>query len=380
MSGNFFHFPIKLGEVLTQLPLSVKAKIFYDYLATNTAKLLKKKPDDSFETWVRNRFGDTLYRLFFGDYTEKTWGMPCSQISVDWAEQRIGALSITDAVKKSIFKPEKVSGDEIRVFYYPRTGGAGLISERYGQQIRAQGGEIHLTAELRKIVHDGGRVSSVEYWVSGQLKEVDGFDYLLTTIPITDVVGMLEPAPPAEVLEAANKLRYRACVFVFLVVEKSSLTHDHWIYLPEKEFAANRITEFKNYSPQASTPEQTVVSLEITCDFQDEVWSMGEDELVELGRKDLVRAGLATESEISDGFIHKAKNCYPLYTLDYKKNLNILNGYLSTISNLRVFGRNGVFVCNNMDHSMDLGLKVADSVLGKGVDVQTLLKQQEWEK
>ena len=76
---------------------------------------------------MTRRFGKTLYRLFFGQYTEKAWGLHPSKISSDWASQRITLLNLWDTIKKTLQRPD--AGDTprtlVRSFIYPKYGGIG---------------------------------------------------------------------------------------------------------------------------------------------------------------------------------------------------------------------------------------------------------------
>ena len=87
-------------NVLRNLPPRTLVKSFLDYFWVRITERFgwSHHSDDNFEGWVTKRFGRTLYDLFFGRYTGKTWKMPPSEISGDWASQRISQLDLADDV------------------------------------------------------------------------------------------------------------------------------------------------------------------------------------------------------------------------------------------------------------------------------------------
>src|SRR5690606_27734481 len=102
---------------------------------------LRNFSDLDFESWVTRRFGRTLYRLFFGQYTEKAWGMPANQISADWASQRITLLNLWDTIKKSLRSPSSGNTPRtlVRSFIYPKYGGIGELPRGYARRIEESG-------------------------------------------------------------------------------------------------------------------------------------------------------------------------------------------------------------------------------------------------
>lgn len=93
---KFFNYPIQLSiDTLRKLGLIRTIHILLSYLA---AQLFPRKPEKSLEDFFINRFGRELYLLFFKDYTEKVWGVPCDRISAEWGAQRIKGVSISKAL------------------------------------------------------------------------------------------------------------------------------------------------------------------------------------------------------------------------------------------------------------------------------------------
>ena len=90
------------------------------------AHIFPVKEEETFEQWVSKRFGKRLYLTFFKTYTEKVWGIPCSEIRAEWAAQRIKGLSLIKAVREAFLKSntnkKTVITTLIDSFEYPRFG------------------------------------------------------------------------------------------------------------------------------------------------------------------------------------------------------------------------------------------------------------------
>lgn len=137
------------------------------------------RPERTLEDFLINRFGRELYRTFFQAYTEKVWGVPCSQISAEWGAQRIKGLSITRALLhmlKSLQRPasgglaQKDSETSlIRKFLYPKFG-PGQLREEVARRVSASGGEIHLNQQVVRLEWDGrSRITAViTCWPDGE--------------------------------------------------------------------------------------------------------------------------------------------------------------------------------------------------------------------
>ncbi len=374
---RFFNYPLQAGNVLRNLPKLVLLRAFADYFAVKLRNIVARRPDSNFENWVVNRFGRTLYRVFFGTYTEKTWGMPCSLISADWASQRITLLSLWDTVKKTLFRPKNVPRTYVSAFRYPRTGGIGTIARRYREEVEKAGSEVLTDHEVREVRVVGGSVSGA--LVAGPSGErFIAADRVLSTIPVTVLARVLRPEPPPEVLESVGRLKYRSMVFVFLVLDRPSLTRDNWIYLPERSITVHRISEFKNFSPDAAPAGRTLICAEITCDLGDAVWSRTDAELRAICIDDLSRMGLLRPEEALESFVHREQYAYPIYDLAYRRNRDLVLNHVDSIQGLDTTGRQGLFKYNNMDHSIGMGLAAADNLMGVGESHRKVATGQEY--
>lgn len=354
-NGDFYPYPLNLAKTLQNLGAFESARIGMSYLRW---KLVPYPQEESFEEWVTNRFGDRLYRTFFKHYTEKVWGISTKEIRADWAAQRIKGLSLRSAVEQAVFGRSNIKS-LIEKFYYPRLG-PGMMWERMQEKITQMGGHVCLETPVTSIEHDG------ECIVSVQANERMQVDALISTMPLSQLVQILQPAPPSDVLAAANALRYRDFLIVVLIIDQADLFPDNWIYIHSRDVHVGRIQNFKNWSA-AMVPDsnKTSLGMEYFANAGDALWQQTDDELITLARREIEALGLAQSADVHDATVIRQHKAYPVYDTTYQQNLATIRAYLSRFTNLQTIGRNGLHRYNNQDHSMLTGLLAARNVLGE---------------
>ena len=361
--GKFFDYPLQAGNVLRNLPPHVLVKSFRDYFWVRFTELtrLSHHSDDNFEGWVTKRFGRTLYDLFFGRYTGKAWKMAPERISGDWASQRISLLSLGDAVRKTLFRPRNAPRTLVSEFMYPQRGGIGEIARGYVRRLEELGSTVITSAPVTRVHRDGLRVTRIDYGgdAPGSLEA----DYYISTIPITVLARSVRPAAPEDVRAAIAKPQYVSIVFVYVKVDKQQVSPDNWVYLPERDLTVHRLSEFKNFSPHCAPADKTMVCAEITCRIGDEHWRAGDEELIGIAVSDLERIGLVKPGEVLEAFVKKIPHAYPVYDLEYKEHLMPIVEFVHSLSNIKTGGRQGLFRYNNMDQSIEMGRRMAWSVI-----------------
>jgi protoporphyrinogen oxidase len=357
--NRFFDYPLQAGNVLRNLPPRVLLKSFLDYFWVRFTERtgISHHSDENFEGWVVKRFGRTLYELFFGRYTGKAWKMAPEEISGDWASQRISLLSLGDTVKKTLMRSGDTPRTLVKSFIYPARGGIGEIARGYVRELEAMGATVLTNAPVTRVNLDGRRVVSVQY--GGPKPGVIEADHFISTIPVTALARSVRPPAPEHVKSAIRSLRYVSIVFVYLRLAKPHVSPDSWLYLPERHLTVHRISEFKNFSPEAAPADKTMVCAEITCRVGDEHWRASDDEMIAIATSDLEQIGFIDADEVLGGFVKKIPYAYPVYDLEYKEHLAPILEFVHTIENIKTGGRQGLFRYNNMDQSIEMGRRMA---------------------
>jgi protoporphyrinogen oxidase len=323
---------------------------------------------------VVNRFGRLLFEIFFKTYTEKVWGMPTSAISADWAAQRIKGLSLVRAVTSGLFGGlGRSKGEVIKTlidsFQYPRLG-PGQMWECARDKVRERGGAVHHDRRVVRIDHDGAAVTSfMTRDGQGRLTEYRGQNFL-STLPIRELIRCMNPAAPPEVIEAAESLKYRDFLTVVLIVDRPETFPDTWIYIHEPDVRLGRVQNFKNWSPDlVPDPSKSSLGLEYFCFEGDDLWTMPDAQLVELGRREIDAIGLVPAADVVDGCVVRMPKAYPVYDDAYQEHLRVIRAWLKNLGNLELAGRNGMHKYNNQDHSMYTAMLAVDNMLGAAHDL-----------
>jgi protoporphyrinogen oxidase len=336
---------------------------------------------DTFEGWTARAFGWRLYRKFFKTYTEKIWGMPAAGIRADWAAQRIKSLTLAKAVRNA-FGPghgQSRVTSLIDEFYYPRLG-PGMMWERARELVEAQGSKVLLGTRLESVRRSGGRaVEAVTRSVAdakgfeagtGPL-EAPGtttwpFDHLISSMPLSELVRAMDPPAPAPVLEAAKSLRYRDFLTVALVLPAERGFPDNWIYVHSDKVRVGRVQNFGSWSPDLVKAGRTCLGLEYFVFEGDELWSMGDDDLVALATSELVTLGLVKPGDVERGYVVRVAKAYPVYDAGYGIKLQVIRQWLeSEVPNVHPIGRNGMHRYNNQDHSMLTAMLTVECLYGE---------------
>jgi protoporphyrinogen oxidase len=355
--NKFFYYPLKIGNVLTNLNMLDVGSILGSYALQRINPIKEPK---TFEEWVTNKFGYKLFSIFFKNYSEKLWGIPCSKIDADWAAQRIKKLSLYEAVKGAIFgdkgKKHKTLVDQ---FAYPKNG-TGALYEKMAEYINNSGGTIHLKTPVGKIILNENNEATGIGLKDGTVVNAEK---VISTMPLTLMVRGLENVPE-KVKQACDKLYFRNTTLVYLEVNSTTLFPDNWVYIHSPEVVHGRITNFRNWCPSLYGDKKTsILCLEFWSFDTDNLWNETDENLENLAKEEVRKIKLVPkDAEITNAYVLKVPKCYPVYETGYTEHLDIVTNYLDTIKNLMPIGRYGAFKYNNQDHSILMGILAAREI------------------
>jgi len=360
LRNKFIDYPLKPANALLGLGLKTTIHVLADYAATLARNVVAPRRPVSLEEWVVNKFGRAMFDLYFREYSEKVWGMPCSRISKDWAARRIDGLSLGEAIKNAFSgrntKQIKSLADS---FLYPLRG-IGDIAERLRKDIERENIVLTDTSVVR-INHDGHTITSVMTKTGQHLHDRQADDYI-ASIPLTQLVSMLRPAAPPAVVEAAARLAFRDLVIVTIMLDREQVTDLTWMYFPEKNIPFGRIHEPKNWSPLMAPKGKTHIVAEYFCFAGDPVWSASDTELAAMTVDTLSNMGFISAREVIDSSVLRVPKAYPLFDVDYARHCDVITGYLERFRNLHLSGRSGMFRYYNMDHAIESGIGAAERI------------------
>ncbi len=360
--GQFFLYPLKPFDVFKKLGLK---ETFLAGLSFLRAQIFKRPKEESFEDYIINHFGERLYLTFFKSYTEKVWGIPCSQIKAEWAAQRIKDLSVSSLIKTMLFGNR---GNKIKTlieeFYYPRLG-PGMMWERVKELNEKSGhSRVLYNSFPSEIKHDGENITEVIYSDRSGKKSQIKVSSLISSMPIAELFSLFSPELSEEALLASKSLHYRDFMTVALIINKPEMFPDNWIYIHEPLVNVGRIQNFKNWSPEL-VPDQnkTCLGLEYFCFKNDKLWNMEDADMIEMAKKELVAIGLAKYEDIQDGKVIRMEKTYPVYDDAYEAAMPVIKDAVAQFKNLYLVGRNGMHKYNNQDHAMLTAMLAVENIL-----------------
>jgi protoporphyrinogen oxidase len=387
---HFFPYPIGITlAVAWRLGLLNTLLITLSYLR---AKLLPRRDETFLDAFFINRFGKRLYETFFRGYTEKVWGVKCSEIRADWGAQRVKGLSLKRALAHAVhdllssnFRKEQESRETslITRFWYPKYG-PGQMWETVAEEVRAAGGDLVHGKRVVGVAMADGRVACVRVRDEGTgAIETLPCDFFISTMPLRELVAMVEPAAPADVRAVAEGLHYRDFLTVGLLLDRlhvlergkppQSRVRDNWIYVQDAGVNVGRIQIFNNWSPYlAADPEHTVwIGLEYFLGEQDVLWKMADADLIRLAKQEVERIGFALGSDVRDACVLRMPKAYPAYFGSYER-IATIRAWITGVPNLFCVGRNGMHRYNNQDHSMLTAMMAVDNIVAGREDDSAL--------
>ena len=368
--GKFYDYPLKIFNALSNLGIYESVRVMASFARW---KLFPNKEEKTFEQWVTNRFGARLFHHFFRSYTEKVWGVPCAEITADWAAQRIKDLSLMKVVWNAISGAND-SSSLIEEFQYPRLG-PGQMWEKMTDRVQENGGEVRMHSYVKRVIRENMRVTGVEVEEKNQetgetrsyIQEGDTF---LNSMNLRKLVRSMDPPPPQHVIDAANLLKYRDFMIITLVLDHADPFPDNWIYVHGQEVRVGRIQNFRAWSQDMMADKSKAsIGMEYFLNDDEEMWAMDDDVLIKMAAKELEKIGLAPAKSVIDGAIIRQPKAYPVYDSVYMEALDTVREWLQKLENFETAGRNGLHRYNNQDHSMLSAMYAARNVMGADYDI-----------
>jgi protoporphyrinogen oxidase len=365
--GKFYSYPLRAFEALRNLGILRSTACMMSYV---WYKFFPIKEVKSFEDWTTNQFGQKLYSIFFKTYTEKVWGMPCDEMSADWAAQRIKGLSlwgaVVDGLKRSLGLNKRPNDGKVKTlletFRYPRLG-PGMMWEAARDKIIATGdGKVLMGHALKQLSSDGEggwRLTASTDEGEVTIKAA----HAISSAPMRELGARLHPLPQTT-LNAKN-LKYRDFLTVALMIKSRDLFPDNWIYIHDSKVQVGRVQNFRSWSPEM-VPDQDIacVGLEYFCFEGDGLWSSSDEELVEQAKREMAILGLCDPQDVVGGAVVRQEKAYPVYDEDYAANVDAMRAELEEkFPTLHLVGRNGMHRYNNQDHAMMTAMLTVENII-----------------
>jgi protoporphyrinogen oxidase len=342
--GRLIYFPPRPLDLLGKLGPTVFGRAL---LELAHVRLSGAPGQDTFEDRALHSYGRTIAELFLLNYSRKLWGVPCHDLSAVVAGRRLKGITVKTLLKEVISRRGAYSDHMEGTFYYPDSG-IGMITDGLARSCGA--GNIRLRSRITGVVHNGDAVTAL---LSGPNRVPT--DEVVSTLPVTHLLEMMDPPPPTEILRLGRKLRFRNLVIVALFLDRESVNGNATIYFPDASFPFSRIYEPRNRSARMSPPGKTSLVAEVPCQPEDPLWRADDGELIRMVSASLRAIGWVGENEIIGSAVHRISCAYPILAIGHEEALAGINGYLGRFRNLQLAGRNATFTYSWIHDMMEHG-------------------------
>jgi len=345
--GKHFNWPLELKSII-KLPPSLLLSSFWDLMVR------PKIQDDSFESYVNNKYGKTLTNSFFREYTEKFLKLNLKECHRHWAETGINRATIDKNVRSSsitdllfgLLRNKKVNTK----FLYPKNGTIDIYSKRLAEEICNKGGTVETGINFEKSVIKNNEVKClIDH--NGREYEIEnlfwsGASYDLERLLGGDKVG----------------LDFCSTLICNILVEGYPIIPAQWEYFGSREVIFSRVSTNISFNPCLAKEGYFGICAEVVCYENDYIWKEGE-KLLNTIIQNLINTNIVRNfNSVMDVHFEKIRNTYPIYRLDYVQKLEKYESKIAQFKNVLAFGRSGAFWYNNMDHSIRASIDLANLI------------------
>lgn len=350
-NGKTYHYPLRGRDILAGIPPLTLARCLTGLLVAELqARFGSGEQGSDAESALIELYGSPLYQFFFEDFTHRYWGIHPRDLSAEFVRRKMPRLSAVDVFKNlleklKLTKPRDSTEGALRfeTLHYSRTGSE-TLPRRLAADLEDRGAHISYQSPLGQLSHNQTHILPAE-------------DQHLSTIPLPDLIQALDPPAPAEVRQAAAKLRFKPMVVYALLVKKDQCLDSLYTYYRDRIF--HRVGEPKNAGLLVKPSGHTTLIVEMTCEKDDEKWTgKAWPKIV----SDLASEGICQASDIVEKHLLTHLHAYPIFSKGFESHLATVQDYLETFQNLQSTGRQGAFTYPNMHTAMQMGATAATTL------------------
>lgn len=362
LKSRWIHFPLKPVDLLLRLPKGFTVQLMWDAV---TKKFRRPPPGEpTFASVLHQGLGPAMSENFYYPYMRKLWALPPEELAVTLATRRVSGSSIGKIIGKILGQVPGLKKPQTGGFFYPRKG-FGQISEALRADAEKLGAAFELEASVTAVEHAGGRVTAVRYRKDEVEQRIETTS-IWSTLPITNLVSLMDPPAPTEVTAAAARIRFRGMILIYLVLEQRQFTEYDAHYFPEYAVPISRLSEPKNYSASIEPNGATILCAELPCDPHEPLWALSDDELGAKLCGWLGGVGLPVKAKVLRTETRRLGYAYPVYDRNFEVNLAVMDRWVEGVTGLLTFGRQGLFAHDNTHHSLAMAHGAVDCLGADG--------------
>jgi len=286
-------------------------------------------------------------------YNQKVWTVHPRELTCGWLKlnpKYVPSPTIQEVVMGALGEQRKGFGYNV-YFYYPQRGGIQRLPDAFKAKIK----NLKLGRSLSKL-NIGKKVA---YFNGGKFKEK--FQFLVSTIPLPELILQIIENMPEKIKKAALKLRHTSVLNLNMGIKRKNIDHGDWVYFPEKKYLFYRVGFPKKFSDEMCPPGTSSVYVEIACK-PGEITPERKGKLIAKAKEDLIKVGvLEREDEILVSWDITMPYAYVIYDGNRDKMLEIIQDYLKE-RNIYSVGRYGGWKYSTMEEAILEGKEVAERI------------------
>lgn len=207
---------------------------------------------DNFDDFLKNRFGKTLYDIYFRPYNEKIWQCNLKDVPIQWLVGKLPMPTVYEMIYNNIRRVDEKNFVH-STFYYEKENGSQLIANRLSEGLDIKCGE--------KI--DTIKKSNGEWMINGEKYDRVFFSGNIKDLP--RIIKGVELNGYADEIEA---LKFHGTTTV--LCEMDSISGTTWVYLPSTGYDAHRIICTGNLAKSNNRPDIPKGRMSATIEFTGE--------------------------------------------------------------------------------------------------------------
>lgn len=298
---------------------------------------------NNYENWLRIQYGDYFAEHFPMVYTRKYWMREAKDLETGWIGNRLYQPSIDEVIKgcQTSETPITYYTKEMR---YPAKGGyKSFLTELVKEGDIKYNAKVYLVDSVNRMVKttDGGFYS---------------YEYLISSLPLPEVVGMLSNVPD-EIQKAASELQCTSGYMVSVGLKTENIPPYLWWYIYDEDILAARV-----YSPSLKSKDNvpkgcSSIQMEIYCSEAE----YSREELYNRSVKKMIDLNIIKESDILFYDIRFELYANVIFDHNIYVARHKVREYLESVG-IYTIGRFGEWGYLWSDQSLLSGLKIAERI------------------
>lgn len=209
----------------------------------------EKSEPESFGEFLKERFGTTLYEIYFKPYNEKIWKRDLSRVPLSWLAGKLPMPTVEEILLNNICKAKETNMVHSS-FYYPKNNGSQFLVDRL-----AEGLNIQCGVDIKSI-------ACLEKEKKWQINGEQIFDNIIFTGNIKSLIGVIDPALGLDRFDDdIQALEYHGTTTVLCEIEENYYS---WVYVPHPDIAAHRIINTGNFAGSNNSDGIKTATVEFT--------------------------------------------------------------------------------------------------------------------